>query len=154
MAVGVGITDLEALKARRANDGKDRCKLCDHILPPDYLDEHRDWTRKGFISLQKWQEICQDHKLRTLREEWKAKGYPDIKWAELKDRVVQHETLLKNIISNKTHSHFREEFARELKETGGLTVKLLKQDRKLPNPGYYGPRGGEILYVPACNPSG
>jgi hypothetical protein len=146
MAAKVGFKNID-LSTRRANDGKERCKLCDHLLPDGYLELWRDLTEKCYIPLGMWQKICQDHKQQTLRDEWKKKKYPDIKWTELKNRVSNHIRLLRDITANKVTSRFREEFATQQKETGGITAKLLRQERRLPNPGYYGPRGAEILCV-------
>lgn len=125
-------------------DEHDSCKLCSSPLPPGYLDK---WTLSRPVRFELWVKICQDHKELEFREDWTKKGYPDIQWEELPTRIVKHLPQLKDVISEKTESHFRSEFAKQLEDTAGLTRNLLRLEHKLPFPGYYGPRGGAILYV-------
>ncbi|KAI5846964.1 RTC4-like domain-containing protein [Tricharina praecox] len=123
-------------------DEHDSCKLCSSPLPPGYLDK---WTLSRPVRFELWVKICQDHKELEFREDWTKKGYPDIQWEELPTRIVKHLPQLKDVISEKTESHFRSEFAKQLEDTAGLTRNLLRLEHKLPFPGYYGPRGGAIL---------
>jgi len=125
-------------------DEQDKCKLCLFPLPAGYLDQ---WTLARPIRFEMWMKICQDHKKLELQEEWAKKGYPDIQWTELPTRVTKYLPRLKDVIAEKTESRFRSEFAKLLGETRGLTRNLLRLEHKLPFPGYYGPRGGAILYV-------
>jgi len=125
-------------------DGQDKCKLCSFPLPSGYLEK---WTSVRPIRFDTWMKICRDHKNLELRDEWTKEGYPDIQWEKLPGRIVEHLPRLKKVISKKTKSHFRSEFAKQFEETGGLTRNLLRLDHKLPFPGYYGPRGGAILYA-------
>ena len=138
-------------KPKRNKDGRlpdEYCKLCDEPLPPGYLDAWRD--ENGIlrrIKMGKWTEICNNHKRSALQKVWAERGYPDIDWKNLKERVNGHYRLLEDIIWNKIPSPFRAVFAKQQKEIGGNAAKLLKRDAQLQYPGYYGPRGSNILYV-------
>jgi len=60
---------------------------------------------------------------------------------------VEHLPRLKKVISKEIKSHLRFEFAKQFKQTRGLARTPLRLHHKLPFLGYYGPRGGAILYV-------
>jgi len=130
---------LPAYQDKQAN-----CKLCSSPLPPGYLDSQ---ARVQPIRLAIWAKICRKHKTLELQDEWAKKKYPDIEWEKLPGQIAKHLPLLKKVISMEIESHFRSEFAKQFKETRGLMRILLNLSHKLPFPGYYGPRGGAVLYV-------
>ncbi|KAL7272859.1 hypothetical protein RUND412_004324 [Rhizina undulata] len=130
-------------KVRRPDE---YCKLCQEPLPIGYLNEWRDMDGNlRRIKMAKWSEICCRHKKSALHKEWEEKGYPEIDWSNLKTRVIKYRCLLVGIIENNIPSPFRKVFAQQQKETGGNVAKLLKRDAQLQYPGYYGPRGSNIL---------
>lgn len=147
MAALAGIKDIEAYRReiQSGDSGEDKCRLCLCPLPDGYLEPWKDQSIDGIIRLEMWTKICQSHTRETLEDEWRKKGYPKPDWRTLASRITKHLRVLKKIIADKVNSRFRDQFAQQQKEIKGNTAMLLRQERKLTFPGYYGPRGGDIL---------
>jgi len=149
IAAAVGLSDFEVLR-RKINlsekvDQTACCKLCKKPLQEGYLDRWSDQTTNGHIKLDLWMQICEDHTKRDLQVEWSHKGYPTIKWKALRARATRHLKVLRDIIADRVDSEYRAVFEDQQRQIGGQTIKLLRQDHTLPFPGYYGPRGADIL---------
>lgn len=150
MAAVAGITDIDAYKSglnpADLNEGEERCGLCQCPLTKEFVDTWRDKIGSEIIRLGQWTEIHEAHIKKAQEEEWKAKGYPEnIEWEELAGRAKKHMRWLKDIISDKVESRYRRMFKQQLKDTKGNAAMLLRQEHKLPFPGYYGPRGADIM---------
>lgn len=123
------------------------CDLCGDTLPLGFLDRWTGGDQDRHIMLSEWADICTEHKLASMKQEWSDNGYPSIDWKGLKKRVHANQKHLEDIILDKAPSPFREEYAMQQKETRGNAVLLLKKDHQLQYPGYYGPRGANIMCV-------
>ncbi|KAF8534483.1 RTC4-like domain-containing protein [Trichophaea hybrida] len=147
MAAIAGIKNIEAYRREinSSDSGEDKCRLCHCPLPDGYLEPWKDQSNNGIIRLEMWTRICQAHTRETLEDEWQKKGYPKPDWGTLASRTTKYLCVLKNIVANKVDSRFRDRFAQQQREIKGNTALLLRQERKLPFPGYYGPRGADIL---------
>ena len=149
IAAIAGVGDVEAFqrKVQSAATADGACRLCHDQLPEGYLESWKDRAENGIIRLEMWAKICQAHTREALEERWRQKGYPALDWAALAGRVTRHLAALRKIVMGDLPSRYRDLFAQQQRETKGRTAMLLRQEWKLPFPGYYGPRGADILYV-------
>lgn len=151
MAAVAGITDIEAIKRNmdKLKDGEERCRLCQCTLQKEFVDAWRKKTGSNVIRLSMWTEIHEAHIRKSRDDEWRAKGYPEnIEWERLAERAKKHLGYLEDIVSGQAKSKYRDLFARQMKDTKGNAARLLRQEHTLPHPGYYGPRGADIMQVP------
>ncbi|SPQ17896.1 d5bcff9f-98a4-4caf-ac41-dca466338caa [Thermothielavioides terrestris] len=83
-------------------------------------------------------KFCQDHKRRSARETWIQKGYPDIDWRRLDERISRHYGFLRKILEDGMDSHYVDVFQDTVR--AGKNRTLFRSDANL-TPGYYGIRG-------------
>ncbi|PWW78803.1 hypothetical protein C7212DRAFT_355457 [Tuber magnatum] len=122
------------------------CQACNEPLPPNFLDTWKNGEfRKGHIPLLEWMDICTEHKAMSLREEWIEKGYPKIDWKGMKKRIESHYKPIEAIIHGEVESPFMAIFQQQEKDVRGNPILLLRKDHRLQYPGYYGPRGANIM---------
>lgn len=144
----------QAKKRKAITSIPDLCVICNEVLPIGTLDAWRyDDGELKPIRMAEWAIICNKHKEAGFQEQWDKRGYPVINWGELKKRVERHHQILVDIVTNKVTSPFRDVLVSQQKETRGNAAMLLRKDVRLQYPGYYGPRGSSILYVPSLLPS-
>jgi hypothetical protein len=90
------------------------------------------------------QRFCHEHQRRSARETWVQKGYPDIDWGRLDERIARHYGFLRAILEGSGdhggggHSHYDDAFRAAI--ASGRNRTLLRSDADL-TPGYYGIRG-------------
>ena len=149
IAALAGVDDVKAYqrKVQSAAATDNMCRLCQARLPERYLEPWKDRAKNGIIRLEMWAQICQAHTREGLEEQWRQKGYPVLDWGALAGRVMGHLATLREIVTGDLPSRYRDIFAQQQREIKGRTAMLLRQERTLPFPGYYGPRGADILYV-------
>ena len=93
------------------------------------------------MNVRQQANFCRRHKKQTALEIWQAKSYPDIDWDRLPDRIAKHDNLLLGVIDYSESSHYRDRLAEQI-EAG--QDRTLKKEKNL-NPGYYGPRGFNLM---------
>lgn len=114
------------------------CPMCEEPVEQDFLDK---FSKKRYMSFAQQQKFCTTHKTRTARETWTNKGYPDINWARLNNRIAKHYSFLEDILEG-GFSHYGTLYARQLKGGG---IRTLRKMDMIMTPGYYGPRGLRIM---------
>lgn len=125
---------------------KTECQVCNEPLPANFLDTWKNGEfRKSHIPLLEWMDICTEHKAVSLREEWMEKGYPKIDWKGMKKRIENHYKPIEAIIHGDVESPFMALFQQQEKDVRGNPILLLRKDHRLQYPGYYGPRGANIM---------
>ncbi|PUU81157.1 RTC4-like domain-domain-containing protein [Tuber borchii] len=125
---------------------KTECQMCEEPLPANFLDTWKNGEfRKGHIPMLEWMDICTEHKAVSLREEWMEKGYPKIDWQGMKKRIETHYKPIEAIVHGEIESPFMAIFQQQEKDVRGNPILLLQKDHRLQYPGYYGPRGANIM---------
>ncbi|KAK4202440.1 RTC4-like domain-containing protein [Triangularia verruculosa] len=112
------------------------CPLCKEEVDPDLLSAFQDANPRPTV--QAMQMFCLRHKKHSARELWEEKGYPDIKWRELDQRIADLYPFIRSILQGKRKSYYADQFRDKIK--GGQNKTLLSSDENL-TPGYYGIRG-------------
>lgn len=122
-----------------------RCPLCNAIVDRSFLDEFADGRR---LRIRQQARFCKAHKVRSASTEWKERGYPDINWPRLDQRVTKYHPVIDDILKAKKLSFYRNVFADSIKNGKNRTLhQTLMQGESIEglSPGYYGSRGARIL---------
>ncbi|KAL2166439.1 hypothetical protein VTG60DRAFT_2767 [Thermothelomyces hinnuleus] len=112
------------------------CPLCKSEVSQSVLDEFK--AAHPRMTVSDMRRFCEQHKRRSARETWIAKGYPDIDWKRLDARITAHYGALRRILEGGAPSHYDALFRDAIRL--GRNRTLLRSDANL-TPGYYGLRG-------------
>lgn len=123
-----------------ANDEHDEpvCPMCGEAVEQALLDK---FSKNKVMTINQQHRFCNHHKAKTARQTWVDRGYPDINWSRLDERIAEHHKYLEGIL-NGGASHFSALFGKNVK--AGKNKTLLKTDQNL-TPGYYGSRGARVM---------
>lgn len=127
---------LDTTTDEKSNLGPDQapCPMCDEPVDKQWLSEYSKGQR---MSIARQAKFCHQHKKRSARELWRARGYPEVDWERLESRIGAHRAYLESLV-NGAESHFGERL-REKIRTGKNRTLFTTDD--YPVPGYYGLRG-------------
>jgi hypothetical protein len=139
------LSDLESV------DPTPVCPLCKKEVDQAQLD---DFTASHpRMTVANMRRFCEQHKRRSARDTWVHKGYPDIDWQRLDERIALHYPVLRRILEGggsgndgdgdgdghrAPQSHYDDLFRDAVR--AGRNRTLLRSDANL-TPGYYGMRG-------------
>ncbi|KAK4032390.1 RTC4-like domain-containing protein [Parachaetomium inaequale] len=130
------LTDLESINPTPV------CPLCKKEVDQAQLD---DFTASHpRMTVANMRRFCEQHKRQSARDTWVHKGYPDIDWQRLDERIALHYPLLRRILEGggggggAPPSHYGDLFRDAVR--AGRNRTLLRSDANL-TPGYYGMRG-------------
>ncbi|KAI9172030.1 hypothetical protein HJFPF1_01522 [Paramyrothecium foliicola] len=113
------------------------CPWCGEPVEEALLKEFSSGRR---LNVRMQTKFCQKHRRQTALTTWKTRKYPTIEWLQLEERLSKHREFLLDIVNGKP-SHFRTRLADDI---GAGKARSLKKEGNL-NPGYYGPRGFNIM---------
>ncbi|UNI15111.1 hypothetical protein JDV02_001677 [Purpureocillium takamizusanense] len=99
-----------------------------------------DFSKGKRMNVRQQTKFCHKHRKQTALETWEADGYPDVQWQDLTERFEKHRAHLLSIVNGKS-SHYRSLLADRI--ASGKARSLRKEDNL--NPGYYGPRGFNLM---------
>ena len=114
------------------------CPMCNEQVDRDLLDS---FTKGKRMTIAQQQKFCQHHNLKSARNTWVDKGYPDIDWRQLESRISKRHGILEGILEGRA-SHYGDKFTRRVKAGKSKTVLKTKQSL---TPGYYGIRGLRLM---------
>jgi hypothetical protein len=114
------------------------CPWCGEPVEEQLLQEFSKGKR---MNVRQQTRFCQKHKRQEAQEAWSVKSYPTINWGELPDRIATHYDALLDIIDGTRPSHYRARLAEKI-EAGA--DRAMRKEENL-NPGYYGPRGFNLM---------
>jgi len=112
-----------------------RCPLCKQ---PCSISELRKW---GTMNTRQQEKFCRSHRRTNAETKWSAKGYPDIDWERLDDRIAGHHDFIKNILRG-AESHYRNAFEKLIAAGKGRSLRKMESNLI---PGYYGTRGLNMI---------
>lgn len=125
-----------------------QCDICsedvDVLLKQEYEEEYlqgRSWK------YSRQQEFCRYHRQVRAKELWLERGYPDLQWEGLEDRLrAQHKRLV-NVMEGKMDSIYRRELERQTASgtTKSTTREYNSSSASTVTVGYYGPRGEKAM---------
>lgn len=95
----------------------------------------------GDLNTRAQEAFCRSHQRSNAEQVWDERGYPQINWEGLSERIPKYKTELKSWIDGHD-SHYRTLYSTALSK--GQNRSLRKTGSNL-IPGYYGPRGSRII---------
>lgn len=144
---GVPIITSEDIPIYNAKPQPAVCPMCKQAVDQSFLEEH---TKVGMrMSLRQQAQFCKAHKERSAESEWQERGYPNIDWHQLDNRVAKFHTAMDEMLSRRRFSFYRNAFEDSLKRGKNRTVQeaLMGGDEiEGTSPGYYGGRGAKLMY--------
>lgn len=121
---------------KKANLAPDKapCPMCNEPVDKQWLNDYSGGQR---MSIARQAKFCHQHKKRSAKELWAARGYPEVDWEQLESRIGAHRAYLESLIKG-AESHFGERLREKVR--AGKNRTLFTTD-EYPVPGYYGLRG-------------
>ena len=125
-----------SLTEPEAPDPAPVCPFCKRQVEQQHLDEFN--TNNPRRTLANMRRFCDQHRLHQAKVTWVDKGYPDIDWDRLEERITRHYDFLSEILAGRRPSYYDDRFAAVVRS--GRNRNLFQSDANL-TPGYYGIRG-------------
>jgi hypothetical protein len=113
------------------------CPWCGEPVEESLL---KNFARGRRLNVSMQTNFCRKHRKQTALKTWEVRKYPTIDWKGFEDRFIDHLDFLIGIVDGKP-SHFRTKLANDI-DSG--KARSVKKEGNL-NPGYYGPRGFNIM---------
>lgn len=85
-------------------------------------------------------ETCTRKEVERAQNDWAHRGYPEINWSDLPNRLERHIPWLVNCLNNKDVPIFRKNY---IEARSGINSQNFLIEN--PRSGYYGPRGEQIM---------
>lgn len=137
-------------KQKKAKPGPKeyRCPMCNEEVSKQLYESYLpDLEKKYKIDLRR--KFHKSHKLAKVHKKVSELDIPEIDWETLEERCKKHFPYLSDIMARKTKSHFRdlsEKFNKmKLKDKSRVEAMFDDGNWEKTFPGYYGPRGSEIM---------
>ena len=128
------------------------CPMCFESVPDAHEIESLPRLDLGRLPLREQKRFCRMHKIHAAQRQWRRCGYPDIQWADLPGRVDALVPQLADVVTGRKHSYYRQ-LLEDAVMAGGRRNQSAVQAFMVGDlgeglsPGYYGPRGAQILWV-------
>ncbi|KAG5938882.1 hypothetical protein E4U59_003536 [Claviceps monticola] len=113
------------------------CPWCGEEVDAKLL---HDFSKGQRLNVRLQTKFCHEHKKKSAEEAWQQKNYPRVEWDSIETRFARHRDPLLAVINGRP-SHFRTIHKGNI-ETG--RARSMKKEGNM-NPGYYGPRGFNIM---------
>ncbi|EPS39161.1 hypothetical protein H072_7067 [Dactylellina haptotyla CBS 200.50] len=145
----IEIDDTTPKKSKKSKKNKDKylCPMCDEEVSQQLYESYMPDLPKKMALKRK---LHKSHKLEKAYAKKKELGIPDIDWDTLEDRCKRYFSHLEDIMEGRTKSHFKdisESFLKTKKNNGKSRTEAIfeKGNWEKEIPGYYGPRGRDIM---------
>lgn len=122
------------------DDEEDAGALCPWCGATVDMKQLKEFSKGKRLNVRMQTKFCEAHKKKSAMATWKSKSYPQVEWASLETRFKSHRGRLLAII-NGEESHYRTALADKI-ELG--QARSMKKEENL-TPGYYGPRGFNMM---------
>ncbi|KAF3762319.1 hypothetical protein M406DRAFT_72331 [Cryphonectria parasitica EP155] len=120
--------------------GQTLCPICEEVVDEGLL---KAFSRGERMDVIRQARFCRLHKKKAAQKQWKEKGYPEIDWKGLKQRIKSHRDHIKSLIEGKASDSYFGSLLRENIKMGKNRT-LLRTEEFL-SPGYYGLRGMSLM---------
>ncbi|KAF3911868.1 hypothetical protein AA313_de0209609 [Arthrobotrys entomopaga] len=123
------------------------CFMCNEEVSKELYESYMPDLPKKMPLKRK---LHKSHKLEKAHAKKKELGIPDIDWDKLEDRCKEYFSYLEDIMTGKAKSHYRgvsEQFFKAKHRNGQSRTEAVfqKGNWEKEYPGYYGPRGRDII---------
>ncbi|MCJ1292350.1 hypothetical protein MMC34_003900 [Xylographa carneopallida] len=125
------------------------CPVCQEPVPSSDLAAFTaEYTRSHRLTVRQQAYFCRLHRTATAQAIWKARGYPDIDWKKMPDRLAAHDVYITSIIKNTQPSYYRslltQKVASGINRTAAQAFARADEDGGAET-GYYGSKGEAII---------
>ncbi|KAI9892317.1 MAG: hypothetical protein M1814_001517 [Vezdaea aestivalis] len=137
-------TDELGLQFTSSKDGQLRCPVCNTYMPKGF--QFSEPAPPKLVYRARLQ-FCRTHDRDVGLAEWKAKGFPEINWSKLRERIDEMWLNTEDILWDRAASHFRDK-VRAVVESGkvkSLLDSYMSDEAFASTPGYYGSKGAAIM---------
>lgn len=118
------------------------CDMCSVLVKKMLQEEYEDRELQGRRWTYRWQQrFCTWHKKQTAEEIWKERGYPDIQWDRLKQRMRKHDKFISDVLNDRVVSHHRQKLQDSNKQGRKRQKDIIAEGTSKFTMGYYGPKG-------------
>ena len=127
-----------------------KCPICREPVERAFLEEFHSGER---LNIRQQARFCKAHKTRSAENEWQLKGYPEIDWPGLSERLGQLHSVADDILKGVRPSFYRNVFEDQIKSGQNRTLQqslLSGRGFEALTPGYYGSKGSRLMY---CSPA-
>lgn len=123
-----------------------QCSICGAHVSQEFAEECLQVARQRFRDQM---SFCEKHTMAGTKRKWQARGYPEIDWDKLGDRIASNFPRLEAIIMGNDSSEFEEVFDEicrgpAAKKRLRLTATNDEMLRRV-SVGYYGPKGAVMM---------
>ncbi|KAF3906488.1 hypothetical protein ABW20_dc0106653 [Dactylellina cionopaga] len=147
--IAIDDTESKAVKTKRTRATKEKytCPMCDEEVSKELYESYLpDLPSKPALK----RKFHKSHKVEKAHAKIKKLEIPDIDWENLGPRCTKYMPYLEAIMAKKTTSHYREiseEFFKSKPRNGKSRTEAMfeKGNWEKEYPGYYGPRGRDII---------
>jgi len=121
------------------------CPMCGEEVDQEVLENFLEGRPRMRMRIKMEEKFCRAHKERTAKDNWTARGYPDIDWKGLNHRIRKHHQFLEDLFGG-APSHFRGILEESVISGKHRTLKqaMMTSDDSL-TPGYYGSKGQAVM---------
>ncbi|KAK6516656.1 hypothetical protein TWF506_006552 [Arthrobotrys conoides] len=136
-------------KKAKSGPKKYRCPMCKEEVSKQLYESYLpDLEKKYKIDLRR--KFHKSHKLAKVHKKVSELDIPEIDWDSLEDRCEEYFPYLSDIMARKVESHYRDLsekfYTKKRNDHKGRTEALFDDGNwEKTYPGYYGPRGSEII---------
>ncbi|KAL7922612.1 RTC4-like domain-containing protein [Trichoderma austrokoningii] len=121
-------------------DGQALCPWCGASVDTQQLKQFSEGRQRLSVKMQT--KFCESHRKTSAQQAYESKAYPDVQWESLTERFASHRARLLGIINGEQQkSHYRAALADKISLGKG---RAMTKEENL-NPGYYGPRGFNMM---------
>lgn len=128
-----------------------RCAYCNEAVKRSLLEDFEVEFLKGHEMTYKWKKrFCTWHQKQEAEAKFIEKGYPNVDWKLLPQRMRAHDSFLRDVINDKVESYYRSELKRKSKKGSKNLQKAITDKERSKggaSMGYYGPRGEKMMCV-------
>ncbi|MCJ1401567.1 hypothetical protein MMC11_004783 [Xylographa trunciseda] len=125
------------------------CPVCQEpVSASDLAAFAAEHTRSHRLTVRQQAYFCRLHRIATAQETWQARGYPDINWKNMSDRLAAQDGYIMSIIKNAQPSYYRnllnQKVASGINRTAAQAFVRADEDGGAET-GYYGSKGEAII---------
>jgi len=124
-----------------------RCPLCKGVVNKAFLYEVTGGKR---LRIREQAAFCKAHQMKNANIQWKERGYPDVDWRGLDQRIGNYHPVLDDILQGRRLSYYRTAFEDSLNKGMNRTLRQTMMQggsSEALSPGYYGSRGARVMFV-------
>ncbi|MCJ1382816.1 hypothetical protein MMC17_005929 [Xylographa soralifera] len=125
------------------------CPVCQEpVLSSDLAAFTAEYTKSHRLTVRQQAYFCRLHRTATAQTMWQARGYPDIDWKKMPERLAAQDVYIMSIIKNSQPSYYRnlltQKVASGINRTAAQAFVRADEDGGAET-GYYGSKGEAII---------